>query len=478
MIMVRSLIALLASTALVAGCNFAPDHVRPQGAIPDTLPQGVAYPPAPTDAPDVTAIGWRDFFTDPKLQGVIALGLENNRDLRLAAANVLQARAQYRVQRASLLPTIAGTASYTVTNNAAGAGAGGGGSRPGAPSSETSEFYSLNLGISSFEIDLFGRLRNLTRAAQEQYFASEATQRATRISLIGEIASAWLTLAADQEQLAIARETYQSFGQTLELTRAQFKLGVVSELDVQQADTNYQAARNDIAALTTQVAQDQNALNLLAGTTVAADLLPGQLGEADYTRPDLPADLSSRVLLQRPDVLSAEHQLIAQEANIGAARAAFFPSISLTTAIGTISGGLSDLFGAGTKSWSVAPSATLPIFDFGARTGNLRYAQASREAAVATYEKTLQTAFQEVADALATRGTISEQVAARTARSTAATQAARLSDARYKAGVDGFLTLLEAQRTAYGARQDLVTTRLARVQNLVQLYRVLGGGLN
>ncbi len=471
MIVARPLLALLAGTALLSGCNFAPRHVRPEGAIPPVLPQGVSYPPAATDAPDVTAIGWQDFFVDPKLRAVIALGLENNRDLRIAAANVLQARALYRVQRAGIFPTVDVTASHNSNNGAAGAAS------AGVATAGLTESFSASVGVSAFEIDLFGRLRNLSRAALEQYFATEEARRATRIALIGEIASAWLTMAADQEQLAVARDTLESFRATLDLTRAMARVGTDSELDVQQAETSYQSARNDVALLVTQVAQDKNALDLLVGAQVGAEMLPDQLGEANYTLPDLPANLSSAILLQRPDVLQAEHMLIAQEANIGAARAALFPTISLTAALGTISNALSGLFGAGSASWSVTPSATLPLLDFGRNKGNLQAAEAIRLAAIATYEQTLQTAFSEVADALALRGTINEQIDAQTAGARSAITAARLSEARYRVGVDAFTVTLVAQRTAYAARQDLVTTRLSRVENLVQLYRVLGGGL-
>jgi multidrug efflux system outer membrane protein len=473
-------LALLLTATALSGCNLAPNYTRPSGAVPVALPEGGIYPHAATDAPDVSAIGWRDFFTDDRLRRVIQLGLENNRDLQVAAANVLQARAQYHVQRADILPSIGATGSATYTNSL-GAAAGGIGATPGSPavgSSSDIQYYSAGVGISSFELDLFGRLRNLSKAALEQYFASEAGQRTARISLIAEIATAWLTFASDQEQLRLSRDTLKTFDQTLELTRAQFRIGVASELEAKQAETNYQSARNDIAVLQTRIAQDQNALNLLAGTTVAADLLPTTLGDTPVTRDALPANLSSDVLLRRPDVLQAEHQLIAQNANIGAARAAFFPRISLTAALGTASGGLSGLFGAGTGTYNVNPSITLPLFDGGRNKGNLDYAKASRTAAVATYEKTIQTAFREVADALAQRGTIDEQVSAQTARATAAQAAATLSDARYRAGVDSFLTSLDAQRTAYAARQQLVTTRAARASNLVELYRGLGGGLN
>jgi len=464
----KSIISLLVSTALLAGCNLAPKYERPAGAIPATLPQGGVYPAAATDAVDVSRIGWRDFFIDPRLRQVIETGLANNRDLRVAAANVLQARALAKVQRADLLPTINAGASATYTNNVT---SGGGGL-------QDVDIYQGTVGLSAFELDLFGRVRNLSRAAQEQFFASEEAQRSTRISLIAEIATAWLTMASDQEQLRISRETLKAFDDTLRLTREQFRIGVGSELEARQAETNYQGAVSDIAALESSVALDQNALNLLVGTTVAQDQLPTGLAIDPATRDALPGDVSSDVLLRRPDVLQAEHLLIAENANIGAARAAFFPTISLTGAIGTISAGLSGLFKDGSFTYSAAPSASLPLFDFGRRTGNLEYAKASQQAAVATYEKAIQTAFREVADALAQRGKIGDQVRAQGTRAEAAQVAAKLSDARFRAGVDSFLTSLDAQRTAYAAEQQLVTTRLAQAGNLVELYRSLGGGLD
>lgn len=482
----KPLLALLAAGTLLAGCDLAPRYVRPAGAVPVSLPQGGGYPAPRPDAPaDVTLVGWRDFFTDPRLVQVIETGLANNRDLRVAVANVLQARAQYGAQRAERLPTVTANGTATYTNNvfgatgstASGTGAGAGSGASVGTSSSDVRFYSLNAGVSAFELDLFGRVRNLTRAAQEQYFASEEAQRSARISLIAEIATAWATMASDQDRLRIARDTLRTFEETLRLTRAQFRIGVASELESRQAETNFEGARNDVAALTAQIAQDQNALNLLVGTTVPAALLPEALGSADVTRDALPADLSSAVLLRRPDVLQAEHQLIAQNANIGAARAAFFPQISLTGTVGTISTALSGLFGAGSFTYTGSPGISLPIFDGGRNRANLRYAQASQQAAVATYEKAIQTAFREVADALAQRGTIGEQLGAQSRRAEAARVAARLSEARYRAGVDSFLTALDAQRTAYAAQQQLVATRLTRASNLVELYRALGGGL-
>jgi outer membrane protein, multidrug efflux system len=500
MIRSKTTLALLAATML-AGCNFAPKYVRPVGAVPATLPQDGIYPAAASDAPDVTKIGWQSFFTDDRLRRTIALGLENNRDLRIAAANVLQARAQYRIQRADLVPSTNLSGSGTYTNNIQGAagalgGAAGGGTGAGAgtgagtggtgtglgtgvgSSSRNLEFYSVNAGFSAFELDLFGRVRNLSRAALEQYFATEEAQRATRISLIAEIATAWLTYASDQDQLRISQESLKSFAQSLELTRAQFRIGVASELEARQAETTYQGARNDIAVLKTRVAQDKNALDLLVGTPVQTDLLPQGLADGGAALPLLPSGLSSDILLRRPDVLQAEHQLIAQNANIGAARAAMFPRISLTATLGTISTALSGLFAGGSFTYTGAPSVSLPLFDGGRLRGNLDVARAQQQAAVSTYEKTVQTAFREVADALAQRGTIDEQIAAQTARVEAANVALKISDARYRTGVESFLTTLDSQRTAYSAQQLLVTTRLNRESNMVELYRSLGGGLN
>jgi len=464
----RRLLSLIPAL-LLTGCDLAPAYHRPGLPAPATLPSGGPYPAATAGSAQASDIAWQDFFIDPALAQVIATGLANNRDLRIALANVEQARALYRVQRADLLPTIGANGGATYARSAA--------TQTFPGQDRTTHIYSVNAGFSSFEIDLFGRVRNLTRAALEQYLATEEGTHATRITLIAEIASAYLIMAADQDQLKISQATLESFRQSLDLTQAQFRIGVASELEVRQAQTGFEQARYDIAALQTQIARDQNALNLLVGTTVTADQLPTGLGDHAFTLADLPAGLSSEILLQRPDVLQAEHQLKAQYANIGAARAAFFPQISLTALAGTLSPALSGLFDKGSYTWQVAPSATQTIFDFGRNAANLRYAKASRDAALATYERAIQTAFREVADALAERGTINEQVAARADRVTAAATAYRLSDARYRAGVDPFLTTLDAQRTLYGAQQNLVQTRLDAASNLVELYRALGGGL-
>lgn len=471
----RIFISLLLGVAL-AGCNMAPRYVRPAGAVPATLPEGTVYPDAAAEGQDIARIGWRDFFLDPRLREVIALGLENNRDLQVAAANVLRARAEYRVQRADLLPTIDASARATYANSqglAARSGTGTGGTDGG-----TSEIYRADIGVSAFEIDLWGKVRNLNEAALQSYFASDEARKATRISLIAEIGSAWLTLAADRDMLTVARDTLESYARTRELTEAQFRIGTVSELEVRQADTNYQSARDDVAALQTLIAQDRNALDLLVGMPVAEEHLPAGMGDEVFTLDALPADMDSAVLLRRPDVLEAEHRLMAQNANIGAARAAIFPTISLTASFGTISSALSGLFKGNSEAWSVSPDVSQTIFDFGRGTSNLAAVKAGQKAAVATYEKAVQTAFREVADALATRGTIDERVSALTARADSADVAAKLSDARYRAGIDSFLTLLDSQRTAYAAKRAIITGRLNRATNLVTLYRALGGGLD
>ncbi|KAA9014253.1 efflux transporter outer membrane subunit [Sphingobium limneticum] len=466
----KALGAVTLSLALAA-CDMAPKYVRPELPVPAGTPQGDAYAAnAGAGAAIVPAdTAWRDFFTDARLARVIETALANNRDLRIALANVEQARAQYKVQRADLLPTVAGSGTATYSEQPL--------VQFGQSQRLNTDVYQAQLGISSWEIDLFGRVRNLTKAAQEQYFASVETRNAAQTALIAETANAWLTMAADQERLRIAIDTEKAFGKTLELNKARFDRGIASELEVRQAQTSYDGARSDIAVATTLVAQDQNALNLLAGTTVSAADLPNSLEQKDATLDNLPANISSDVLLRRPDIASAEHNLLGANANIGAARAAFFPTISLTAALGTVSLGLSGLFKSGSDTWSVAPGATLPIFDFGRNKGNLRYARATYDAMLATYEKSVQTGFREVADALARRGTMTQQVEAQTSQRDSARVAYTLSEARFRAGVDSFLTTLDSQRSLYSAEQSLVGTRLTRATNMVELYRAMGGGL-
>lgn len=465
---------LLSGSALLAGCNMAPKYVRPAPPVPAETPAGPAYvAPAAQDAVTVTGeTAWSAFFTDERLRSVIRTALENNRDLRVAVANVEQARAQYRVQRADIFPTLGANGSATYQDTPFATGGTGGGGVAGRI-----DIYTASVGVSSWEIDLFGRVRNLSEAARQQFFASQENRNAAQVALVAEVATAWLTMAADQERLRIAQDTEAAFRQTLDLTTARFNAGIASELDVRQARTSFDQAQSDKADATTLVAQDQNALNLLAGTTLDAAVLPAALEEKGATLAGLPANLPAEVLLKRPDVAAAEHQLIAANANIGAARAAFFPKLSLTAAFGTISTALSGLFDKGSDYWSVAPSATMPIFDFGRNAGNLKYAKATRDAAVAQYEKAVQSAFREVADALARRGTIDTQIAAQTSLRDNAQAAYHLSEARFRAGIDPFLTTLDSQRSFYTAQRSLLASRLVKESNAVSLYRALGGGL-
>lgn len=462
-------IPALALAMSLAGCDMAPKYVRPALPVPDASPQGPSYAAGKGGEILPADTAWRDFFVDPRLVRVIDTALANNRDLRVALANVEQARAQYRVQRADLLPTIGAQGGATYQDQPF--------AQQGIGASGRLDIYTASVGISAWEVDLFGRVRNLTRAAQEQYFASVENRNAAQTALVAETATVWLTMAADQERLRIARDLEKAFGQTLALTRSRFAKGISSELDVRQAQTSYDQARADIAQATTLVAQDQNALNLLAGTTLPLQDLPSGMPDGDVTLSNLPASLSSTVLLRRPDIAAAEHQLRAANANIGAARAAFFPNISLTATLGTISLGLSNLFSSGSDFWSVAPSASLPIFDFGRNQGNLRYARATYDAMVATYERSVQTGFREVADALAQRGTMTAQMEAQTSLRDAARVSYRLSEARFRVGVDPFLTTLDSQRTLYNAERSLLATRLARAANMVELFRAMGGGL-
>lgn len=459
-----------AVTTVLAGCTLAPHYERPAAPVADTWPSGAAYDTAQASEKTAAELPWHEFIKDQRLQKVIEQSLASNRDLRSALASIQAARAQYRIQRADLMPRIEGGISATRSksvNQFAGAG--------GGPIDN--EFYSASIGLSAFEIDLFGRVRSLSKAALQSYLATEEAARATRISLIAETASAYLTLAADSSQLELSRRTVESAQRTMEVTRKRLEAGVSSRLDVRQAETVYQQARADLASTTALIAQDRNALELLTGGHLPDELIPKELPENHQWLADVPAGLSSSVLLSRPDVLQAEHQLESANANIGAARAAFFPTLSLTASTGLASTELSDLFSNGASIWSVAPNLVLPIFNGGANVANLQYANAQRDLYVSQYELAIQTAFKEVADALAVRGTIQDQLDAQRALVDAAADSYQLAEARYTKGVDTFLNALDAQRILYNAEKSLVSARLTASANVVTLYRVLGGGL-
>ena len=462
----------LALCLALGGCDLAPRYVRPAMPVPPSLPiSGSGDQAAAAD------IAWRSFFVDPGLQQLITLALANNRDLRIAVANVAQSRAQFSAREADLFPTVNGSGAATFQKESESQISALTGSANSAAIPRQGNSYQANLGVSSWEIDLFGRLRNQTKEAFETYLAREDARNAAQVLLISEVATDYLTLAADKDALAIAQATAKSDLATLELTRTLMRIGTASEIDVRQAQGSYDGTSADLARRTAIVAQDLDALQLVVGAPPPPDLLPGGLPVAGATIPQLPVGLSSDVLLRRPDIAEAEHTLRAANADIGAARAAFFPQISLTAALGTYSTALSGLFAGGNGTWSVAPQATVPIFDFGRNAANLRYSKASRDVAVAQYEKAIQTAFKEVADALALRATIGKQLAAQTALADDASVTLRLTELRYRTGVDPFLNVLDAQRTLYSAQQNLVTTRLTEQANMVELYRSLGGGL-
>ncbi len=468
--MIRSALLIIPlAIACLAGCTtMAPSYRRPEAPVPAVWPTGPAYKGAAEggtgQAP--AEVGWREFYVDQRLQKVIDLALSNNRDLRVATLNIEKARALYRIQRAQLFPSVDAFGSHTEQ-------------RIPSNISETHEAvtlrqYDVGLGVSSWEIDFFGRVRSLKESALQQYLATEQALRSGEISLMAEVTYAYLAYAADRENLNLALSTLEARRATSNLIQRRFDVGASSALDLRQAQTLLEAARVDVEKYTRQVALDENALNLLVGSPVGQELLPGDLNAVAQPGNILPG-LSSQVLLRRPDIIQSENLLKAANANIGAARAAFFPRIALTTSIGTSSGELAGLFTAGSSTWLFAPQIDLPIFDAGSRWANLQAAKADRDIFVARYEKAIQTAFKEVADALAERGTLGAQIAAQESLVEAAADTYRLSDARYTKGIDSYLAVLDAQRSLYAAQQGLIALRLARLNNLVTFYKVLGG---
>ncbi len=455
--------------ALLGGCTLAPKYTRPASPVPADWPTGAAYDEtkSASSAPAAAELPWREFFTDERLQQIIGIALNNNRDLRLAALNVERARAYYGIQRAELLPTVQAV---------------GSGSRERVPadlsttgSARTSERYSVNLGITSWEIDFFGRIRSLKDRALEEYLATDEARRSAQILLVSAAAQAYLALAADREALKLVASTLETQEASYQLIRKRRDVGIASELELRQAQSQVDIAQGEVARYTQQAAQDENALNLLVGSPVPPALLPAALDSVASLK-EISPGLSSEQLLSRPDVLTAEHRLKAANANIGAARAAFFPRISLTTAIGTASADLSGLFQSGQGTWSFAPQIGLSIFD--ARMWSAYdVTKVEREISVAQYEKAIQTAFREMADALAVRGTVNRRIAAQQSLVDAVAETYRLSQMRYIQGIDSYLGVLDAQRSLYGARQGLIALQLAGIVNQVTLYRVLGGGI-
>ena len=457
-------LAGVALCALLGACNLDPAYQRPPASVPPYFVTGQGFPP---QSDEVVPASWRAAFTDPDLQAVIELALAQNRDLRVAVANIQSAQAQTASQRSALFPAVNATGGelYEQAPNTFVPGGG----------SIQERFYSASVGFSNWELDLFGRTRSLTRAAYDQFLAAEDNRRAVQVSLVAQVASQWFTYAADHDLLAVAQETLKSQQASLDLTRARFNGGVASELDVRQAETTVEQARSDVANFTTILAQAKNALDLLVGAAVPAERLPKAL-PMQGGMAEVKAGMSSYVLLTRPDVLQAEHQLQSANANIGAARAAFFPTITLTGQVGQESTALQTLFNPASRTWLFQPNVSVPIFEGGRNVAGLQSAKAERDIAVAQYQKSIQSAFRDVADALARDATIGEQLAAQQALANSAAQALSLTNARYERGADPYLNVLVAQRTFYAAQQSLVSTGLTRLTNSVSLYRALGGG--
>jgi multidrug efflux system outer membrane protein len=450
--MSRRLAAALAMTAL-AGCSLAPAYQRPAAPVPPAFPQGNAYPlPAAGALP---SLSYRDLFRDARLQALIAQAFANNRDLRIAAANLAAARAQVRVTRAAQFPEVDSSASATY--------------RRGQGTS-----LALQGGVSSFELDLFGRLANATAAQRERALASQSDARTVRIGLVADLTNAWVDYAADHDLMVIAQDTVAAATKEVELTRLRLEGGIAPRTDLRQAEQVLATAQQDVALQKAALAQDENLIRLLVGASFDTALLPQGLAQIDGEFAALAPGTSSEVLLRRPDVEQAEHQLKAANADIGVARAELFPRISLTGLLGLASSALSSLFTGGAFTATAGADASYSIFNAGGRRANVAVSEAQRNAALATYEKAIQTAFREVSDVLAVRGTIGDRLQAAHANTEAAADTARLTDLRYRGGIESFLANLDAQRSLYAARRQEVAVRAAMLQNMVELYRAVG----
>lgn len=454
----RSVPIAMAAAALLAGCSFIPTYERPAAPVPSTYAATTTLGSGPT-------VPWQEHFSEPRLRQLIETALANNRDLRVAVLNIEQARATFQVRRADLYPGV-GLAANASRAPATGTG-------------DLTNSFSVGLAVTAWEIDFFGRIASLKEQALAQYLATEEGRNAAQVSLVAAVANGWLNLLADEELLDLSRQTLASRQDSVQLTQLRLEAGVSSALDFRQAQSLMQAARATLAQQQRQRAHDENALALLLGQAlpedIRASLAGSKLAQASAMAP-LQAGLPSELLTRRPDIRQAEQQLIGANANIGAARAAFFPRISLTTQAGTASGELSGLFKSGSWGFSIAPSLLQPIFDAGRNQANLGNAQASRSIAVAQYEKSIQTAFREVSDALAGKATLSEQAQAQQLQVDAESARLQLADLRYRNGVSSYLDLLDAQRSLFATQQAVVQVRLAQLQNQVSLYKALGGG--
>lgn len=481
--MIRSRRALpLVSMLALGACSLAPKYVAPTPPVPQTWPAGDAY--LLQSETGLPVVSYTEIFRDPRLQQLIAQALANNRDVRVAAANLAAARAQVRVIRSDQFPAIgvSGSATYadrgssSTSSTGTGTGSGTGtGTGTGTRSSGSGWSYGLQGGVSSFELDFFGRYANATESQRNTALATEAAARTVRLGLIADLAQAWATYGSDADLLKLAEATAANAQRSVELTGLRLRGGVAPRTDLRQAEQVLETARGDLARQKTALAQDANVMRLLIGAEFDQALLPASIVEVNDTLATLPAGTSSQVLLRRPDVVEAEYQLRAANADIGVARAQLFPSISLTGLLGVASTALSSLFSGGAFSWSAGADASYTLFNAGGRVANVEVSRAQRDAALASYERAIQVAFREVSDALADQGTLGERLRAASANTAAAADTAKLTEARYRFGVDSFLASLDAQRSLYGAQQSEIATRLAQATNRVTLYRVLGG---
>jgi outer membrane protein, multidrug efflux system len=463
-------IALAAVT--LAGCTMMPKYQRPAAPVAENWPENVATNNPATSTNAVAEIGWREFFQDARLQTLIGLALTNNRDLSVAMLNVEQTRAQYRIQRAALIPTVSANANGERQRTVFGLN----GSATTNGTGITFSQYSVELGVASYEVDLFGRVRSLKTAALENYFVSEETRKSAQIALVAEVANQYLTECELDEQLKMTRQTLDAVQNSYDLIKASYDVGAASELDLSSAESQVETAKAALAADEQQRAQAENALVLLVGEPLPADLPPPQPLNAQNLLTDLPPGLPSDLLQRRPDILAAEHELKAANADIGAARAAFFPTITLTGGGGTASTALEGLFLPGSQVWNFSPQITWPVFASGTAWNELQAVKAGKLIQVADYEKAIQTAFRDVADDLAAKKFLDEQLADQTSLVNAEQRRYDLSDARYKNGVDNYLTVLTAQQDLYTARQNQIATQFSRLSNLINLYQALGGG--
>lgn len=459
---------LLVATALLTGCHLiptkfiiAPKYVKPVAPIPEKFPVA-----SDTSDKPVADIGWRDFFQHPELQTAIGTALDDNRDLKMAALRIDEARALYNITQADRVPGVSATGGVTTSRQLL---------FGTNPTNRT--VYQVGASIPAFELDLYGRVKNLSAAALAQFFATEEVRRTVQITLVGEVAKAWLSERALAEQMQLATRSLQAREASYVLVKKRLDAGITNALELRQSDTLVQSARVSLLAIKRQHAQSSNALALLVGTSTQAALATATLSAQNITA-DIAAGLPSELLIQRPDIIASEQKLRASQANIAAARAAFFPRIALTAGVGLASTSLSDLFSSGANTWSFAPLISLPIFDGGRNQSNLSLAEVRSNIAINEYEKTIQVAFREVADALAARAIINEEIAAQQAALQAQSERLALAQARYQNGIANYLEVLDAERELFASEQQLLQTRLLRLTNAVDLYRSLGGGLN